>query len=76
VRSTVDDDAAHPADAFATVVVERDRLFVLGRELLVQHVQRLEEAHVLGDAVQLVTLEVALGLRVRLPPDVECDLHL
>ena len=43
VRLTVDHDAAGAADALTAVVVERDRLFALDREVLVHLVEHLEE---------------------------------
>ena len=76
VRLAVDHQAAHAADALATVGVERDRLLALGVELLVEHVEHLEERHVLGDAVELVGVHRALRRGVRLAPDLEGDLHL
>lgn len=39
----VDVERAHTADAFATVAVKNDRLFVAVHELLVEHVEHLEE---------------------------------
>ena len=46
VRHAVDHAAAHAADAFAAIVVERDRLFALRDQVLVQHVEHFEERHV------------------------------
>ncbi len=37
---------AHAADALAAVVIERDRLLAVGDQLLVDHVEHLEERHV------------------------------
>ena len=76
VRLSVDHQAAHAADALATVGVERDRLLTLGVELLVEHVEHLEEGHVRGDVVDLVGVQPALRRGVRLPPDLQGQVHL
>ncbi|GAA3420898.1 hypothetical protein GCM10018952_65740 [Streptosporangium vulgare] len=46
VRDTVDDHAAHAADALAAVVVEGDRVVALQDEPLVEDVEHLQEGHV------------------------------
>jgi hypothetical protein len=76
VRPAVDDDAARAADALAAVVVERDRVFALLREVLVHDVEHLEERHVRIDVVRLVADELAGRLRVLLAPDVQREVHL
>ena len=53
VRHAVDHAAAHAADAFAAIVVEGDRLFALGDQVLVQHVEHFEERHVSADVRRL-----------------------
>ena len=75
VRDAVDHAAAHAADALAAIVVERHRLFALGDEVLVEHVEHFEERHVLVDVGHLVAHHAALIVRVLLPPDVEDDSH-
>ena len=62
VGHAVDDHAALPADALAAVVVEGDRVVALQRQPLVEHVQHLQEGHVLGDVGHLVGDHPALGL--------------
>jgi hypothetical protein len=59
VGPAVDHQRAHAADALATVGVEGDRLLALGLELLVEHVEHLEERRVLADALDLVGLHRA-----------------
>src|SRR6266568_3046961 len=49
VRPAVDDHPARPADPLTAVVVERNRFFLAGDELLVQHVEQLQERHVWTD---------------------------
>ena len=52
------------------------RFFVAVRKHVVEQVEDLEEAHVLLDAGHRVLLEVALGARVLLAPDLQLDVHL
>jgi hypothetical protein len=47
VRQAVDHEAAAAADALAAVVLEGHRLFALVDQVFVQHVEHLEERHVL-----------------------------
>jgi glutamate synthase domain-containing protein 2 len=75
VRAAVDHQSAGSADPLAAGALQRDRLLAPLGELLVQQVQHLEEAHVLVDAVHLVRLEPAGGLRGRLAPDPQRELH-
>ncbi len=75
VRHAVDHAAAHAADALAAIVVEGHRLFALGDQVLVQHVEHLQERHVLADVGRFVAHHAALVARVLLPPDVENDSH-
>src|SRR5690606_23635173 len=75
VRLAVDHEAAGAADALTAVVIERDRLLAAGHEALVDDVEHLEEARVLGNALRLVGDEAALVLRAGLPPDVQCKIH-
>ena len=69
VRDAVDDDATHAADALAAVVIERNRLLVLSREVLVEKVEHLQERHVLRHAVDVVLGHPAGGIRAGLAPD-------
>jgi hypothetical protein len=59
VRDAVDQHAAHAADALAAVRVEGDRVLALGDQALVQHVEHLEERHVLDDVLDRVRDEAA-----------------
>jgi hypothetical protein len=71
VRLAVDHQRARTADAFTAVVVERDGFQPLTDELLVEHVEHLQERGLVADAVDAVALEVpGVGLAV-LPPDLE-----
>ena len=76
VWPTVDVEAAHAADAFATVVVEADRMGdAVVDEVFVQDVEHLKERAVGRDAVYGIGLEMALGTGVFLSPDMECEVH-
>ena len=70
---TVDHQRARAADALAAVVVEHDRLAALADQLLVQHVEHLEERCLVADRVDPVALEVATVARTGLAPDLEGD---
>ena len=76
VRATVDHQRAAAADAFAAVVIERDRLFARRDELLVEDVEHLEEGGVGGHVLDLVGDELAGGLLVHLTPDVEGEVQV
>ena len=76
VRHARDHETAHAADAFTAVGVERDRLDAVGLQLLVEHVEHLEERHVVADVTDRVGLETPSGGRVVLTPDLECEIHL
>src|SRR5262249_22813456 len=76
VRAAVDDDAAGPADAFAAIVVEGDRLLAPGHEAFVHHVEHLEERHVRADVVGAIGDERARRSSVLLAPDLQGEMHL
>ena len=59
VRTAVDHQRAHAADAFAAIVIERDRLFALRDQLLVEDVEHLEERRVRRNLLDLVRDELA-----------------
>jgi hypothetical protein len=52
-----------------------DRLLALGVEALVEHVEHLEEGHVLGDVVDLVGVHGSVAGRVGLAPDLQGESH-
>ena len=76
VRLTVDHHTTGTADALAAVVVESDRVLVLERELLVEHVEHLEEGHVRRDVRELVRDHPALVVTALLSPHAQGDVHL
>src|SRR5699024_1570460 len=69
VGEAVDHQTAHAADALTTVGVERDRVLPLEGELLVEHVQHLQEGHVLGDVGHLVGVHLPGCVTVGLTSD-------
>src|SRR5262249_17394004 len=75
VRATVDHHRARAADAFATVVVERDRFAAVGDQSLVDDVEHLEERHLGRDVGGVDLLERTLGVGARLAPDVGVESH-
>ena len=76
VRHAVHHAAAHAANAFAAIVIERHRLFTLGQQILVQYVEHFQKRHVLADVGRFVPRHAALVAGVLLPPHVEDDSHL
>jgi hypothetical protein len=75
VGLAVDDGRAGAANALAAVVVERDRLLAGVRQVLVDHIEHLQEGHVRVEVRGLVTLELAGGGGVLLAPDLELNFH-
>lgn len=71
----IDHETAHAADALSAVMVESDRVLSLFDEPLVEHVEHLQERHVLAGLVHLVADHAALVLRVLLPPDMKDQSH-
>ena len=76
VSDTVDHHATHAADALPAVVVEGDGFLVLCGELLVEHVEHLQEGHVLGDVVEVVVDHLTGRVGTGLAPDAQLELHL
>jgi hypothetical protein len=70
VGDAVDHEPAGAADPFAAVVLEGNRLLALLHQALVDHVEHLEERHMLVDALRLVTDDLAGRGGVLLSPDV------
>ena len=75
VGAPVDHHPAGAADALAAVVVERDGVLPLRDQLLVEHVQHLEERHVGRDVLHGIDLEAPGVLGVLLAPDFEREIH-
>ena len=76
VRFAIDDARAGPADAFAAIVIEGNRLLAVVRELFVHDVEHFEERHVFVQLGRLVGLEATRTVRVFLPPDFESNFHV
>src|SRR5216117_2463312 len=75
VGTAVDHHAAGPANPLAAVVVERDRIILAREQLLVEHVEHLEERHVWAYVGHRVSDEATQKPRPALPPDVEGEVH-
>src|SRR5262249_19825817 len=75
VRDAVDDEAAHPADAFAAVRVECDRILALLDEALVDDVEHLEKRHVSRNVVGDVVDHPSSRRRPSLSPDLQVQTH-
>jgi hypothetical protein len=76
VSDAVDHQTAGTADALATVAVEGDRVIPGQHQLLIEHLEHLQERHVRGDVVEAVGDHAAAVLAVLLAPDPQGDLHL
>ena len=76
VRGAVDDDATLATNTLAAIRVECDRLLTGNGEFLVQHVEHLEEAHVLADALDAVGDHLPRRVLAGLTPDSQVDDHL
>jgi hypothetical protein len=68
-------EPARPADAFAAIVFERDRLLALLDRLLVQHVERFQHRHVCIQVLGFVTNHPPAHSRAFLPPDMQDQFH-
>ena len=75
VRAPVDVQAARSADAFAAIMIERDRVFALPGQSEIEHVEHLEKRHVRRNVGKLVGDEPALAVPVFLPPDFQRNAH-
>jgi hypothetical protein len=64
------------ADALATRAVEGDRVIPGQHQLLIEHIEHLQERHVGGDVVEVVGDHAARVLAVLLAPYSQGDLHL
>ena len=76
VSDPVDHKAAGATDAFATIVLERDRILVLVDQILIENIEHLEKRHMVADIVELIGLKAALVVRFLLPPNMQRQLHL
>ena len=72
----VDHETAHAADALTTVVVKGDGLLVRVRELLIEHVEHLQERHVRGHAINVILGHRTPCFGAGLAPDAQLEFHL
>jgi len=75
MRPAVYIHGAHPADAFAAIMVEGDGLFALMNKALVKHVEHLQKGHFRGYPADGIGLETAFVFLALLPPDLERKVH-
>jgi hypothetical protein len=66
--TSVDKEATHTADTFATIVVESYRLFSFVDELLVENVHHFKEGSLGGDVRDVIFLKTSLSLTIFLSP--------
>src|SRR6267143_1870597 len=75
VSDAVDHESAHAADPFPAIVVERNWLFTLRDEFLVEDVEHLQERHVGIHALVFVLNHAARVTWILLPPHMKGQLH-
>src|SRR5262249_41717452 len=75
MRNAVHDEAAHAADAFTAIRIERDRVLALPHETFVDDVEHFEKGHAGRDAVGRVVFEPPGRIRARLSPDLQVQSH-
>ena len=76
VRNAIDDQRTHAADAFAAVGVKSDRIFAARDQFFIHHVEHFQEGHIGKDIPRLVNFEAAGRVRVFLPPNFQCEVHV
>src|SRR5204862_8306326 len=69
MRDAVNDQGARAADAFAAIGIEGKRFVALRDELLIHHIEHLQERYVADEVRRRVGQEAAGVARVFLPPD-------
>src|SRR4051794_35450008 len=75
VRNAVDHQPAHPADALAAIVIERDWVITPLDQTLVDDIQHFQERHIFADIVRLLLHHPALGCGILLAPDMKGQVH-
>ena len=75
VRFAVDGERARSADSFATIGIERDRLFAFQKQALVHDIEHFEQRSLRRNVGRVVTDELAVRLRVRLTPNSQAEVH-
>ncbi len=75
MRFAVDRERAGAADAFATIRIERDRLFAAADQAFVHDIEHFEKRRIRGNVGRFVLDELALRLGILLPPDFEFESH-
>ena len=75
MRFAIDRERAGAAEPFATIRIERDRFLILADEPLVHDVEHLEKRSVRRNARHFIRDELALRLRIFLPPDFQFEVH-
>ena len=76
MRYAVHNEAAHPADAFAAIGVERDWFLSASDQSLIENVEHFEKRRVRRNVMHFVIDEFALRLSIFLAPDFEFEIHI
>ena len=72
---TIHIHGASATDTLAAVIIIDDRVLALADELIIEHIDHLEEGSVLIDMLHLVGLEVTLLMTVPLTPNLNFNVN-
>jgi hypothetical protein len=75
MRVPVDYHTTRSANTLTAIVFESDWFFALGDKLFIEHVEHLEEGHVVVDVVELVRYEPAILVFASLAPNFQGEFH-
>jgi hypothetical protein len=75
VCDAVDRQRARPANPLAAIVIERNRLLTLLRELLVDDVEHFEKRRLAGNVMRIDVYELPFARAILLAPDFELQIH-
>ena len=75
MRVTIHVHRAGTTDTLATVIVIDDRILTLADELIIEHIDHLEEGSILIDMLHLISLKVTLLMTVALTPNLNFNVY-
>jgi hypothetical protein len=76
MRLAVDHHATHSTNPLPAIMIEGNRILALTDQTLVENVEHLEKRHLVRDVVHLIGLKASRRIGIRLPPNLEGDVHL
>ena len=75
MRAAVDIKGACSADTLAAIVVERNRIYSLTDQLLVENVEHFQEGCIRLYIIDMIGLKVSFCLSVTLTPYLNIEIH-